>query len=124
MKPEKVVEFSFPETEFDDWEWGDGDLAPILRHIRTSTAKVIADQIIEDCDGHFGEWDGKFHVNIWTDFIVSFDIFKALAEGQIAFDDLNELKSFTQQIDEVSANLHKAIEIAEVGAAPEEAAPS
>jgi hypothetical protein len=123
MRVTKVVEAPFPEDEFDKWEWGDGDLAPILKHIRLSTAKVIADQILTDCEGVFYEEDTLFHVTIWDDFIVSFDILKALSEGEIAFVDLDDLKMFTSKIDAVSDNLHKAIEIAEKGTASEEAAP-
>lgn len=122
MKIEKVVESPCPD-DFRDWEWGDGELAPLILHIRTDTAKVIADQITGGCEGYFAEWDGLFHVKIWEDFYISFDIFKALAVGELAFDDIEELKAFSERIDAAATNLRQAIKIAEEGAAPEGTAP-
>jgi hypothetical protein len=127
IRPKKTIEVSPLPNEFDEWEWGDADMAPLLSHIRRDTAKIITDQIVDNCEGRINESNGAFRFfpfGIDCDFIVEFDLLAALAEGEIQFDDLAEIKAFTQKIDAISANLHKAVEIAEEGAAPEETAPS
>lgn len=123
IRAAKIVEGIPAEEEFDQWEWEDGDLAPFLKHIRTDTAKTIAGQIAEDCEGWISESDGLFNVVIFGDFIISFDILKALAVGQIKFEEISVLEDFSRKIDEVSANLHKALQTAKEGAAPEGTAP-
>jgi hypothetical protein len=116
IRPKKIVDARVPAEAFDEWEWGDGDLAPLLQHIRRDTAKVIADQIAEDCDGWFSDYDCTFNVTIFGDFIISFDVLDALAVGQIRFDDINALRAFAGRIKTISDNMQDALEIAEKSA--------
>ena len=120
IRPKKIVEASVEAEEFDEWEWGDADLAPLLKHIRRDTAKIIADQIAEDCDGWFSECDGLFNVTIFGDFTISFDVLQALAVGQIKFDNIAELRDFSSKIDAIAENLHEALKVAEESAKPPE----
>lgn len=116
IRPEKIVRSLPPQEEFKEWEWGDGDLAGFLEHIRVDTAKVITDQIADNCDAYISEASGLFTFlpyGVGCDFAIHFDILKALAEGEIRFDDLKELRAFTDRIDTISENLHKAIKLAE-----------
>jgi hypothetical protein len=118
IRAEKVVSALPPIEDFKEWEWGDGDLSPFLDHIRMDTAKIITDQIADNCEARVSESTGIF--NVWPygidcEFVIRFDIFKALAEGQIEFDELATLKKFTAEMERVVHNLNSAIKIAEGG---------
>lgn len=116
IRPKKVVETSPSNEEFRQWEWGDADLAPFLTHIRADTARVIANQIVECCEGRINESNGAFRFfpfGLDCDFVVEFDVLQALAVGQIEFEDLGTLKDFAARIAKISDNLNEAIKVAE-----------
>lgn len=116
MKPLRVhaaADETVPEN-FGEWEWGESpNVEGLVNATRVSAADVIKEQIKQDINGWFSTWSGEFLVEIWPDFYVAFDILGALAEGEIEFDDLDELKAFHARVQAVADNLKNAIGIAE-----------